>query len=59
MSRADDIIERALTAPVEELGAVEREIEAFIDDPSSTDEDIVRVRTAAECVALTLWACHK
>jgi hypothetical protein len=54
VSRADDIIERALRAPACELSEVQREIVAFARDPAQTEEDRYRVLTVGELVAMTL-----
>jgi transcription termination factor NusB len=52
MSRADEIIERALTAPTAQLEDVQREIIAFAKNDSSSEEDIDRVLAVGECVQM-------
>jgi hypothetical protein len=54
--RAEEIIDRALTAPLGELQAVQDDIRAFLRDPEESEEDKVRVATAGETVAMRLEA---
>jgi hypothetical protein len=54
VNTVENLIERALRGPRSELREVQREIVRLVADPTTTDEDKVRLMWAGECVAMSL-----